>query len=217
MLHISRYTALLGCLTLLIVIAPMVPADWSAYGLEIAFNMVLLAGVFPAAWHSRFRWPFTLLTVVTFGLRWAEHVSSSIAVGVLSSTLSIVWVSCITAIIVATLFRARTVTIDIIIGAIVVYFLIVIGWSQLYLFIYNIEGNSFVGIKENKESISLVYFSLGCMSGMNFGDIVPRSDLTRSLAMLEAVFGMFFVAITVARLVGLNIVDESENRGRKMD
>ena len=44
---------------------------------------------------------------------------------------------------------------------------------------------------------------------LGFGDIVPVSKPARMFAMLQAIFGQLYVAIVVARLVGLHI---SQNR-----
>ena len=41
---------------------------------------------------------------------------------------------------------------------------------------------------------------------MGYGDIVPHSPAARTLAALEAVAGQIYLAVLVARLVGLHIV-----------
>ena len=48
-----------------------------------------------------------------------------------------------------------------------------------------------------------LYFSFITLSTVGYGDIIPASGLARMLAMVEAVFGMFYVALLVARLVSL--------------
>lgn len=40
------------------------------------------------------------------------------------------------------------------------------------------------------------------LTTLGYGDMVPASGLARSLVMLEAMCGQFFVAVFVARLVG---------------
>ena len=51
----------------------------------------------------------------------------------------------------------------------------------------------------------MLYFSLVCLTTMGFGDIAPLSDLARSLSVLEGVFGQLYLAVMIARLVGLHI------------
>jgi hypothetical protein len=48
---------------------------------------------------------------------------------------------------------------------------------------------------------SLLYFSLASLTTVGYGDVVAVSRPARMIAALEAVTGVFYVAITVARLV----------------
>ncbi len=57
-----------------------------------------------------------------------------------------------------------------------------------------------------------VYFSFCTLSTVGYGDIVPVSRLARSCAMMEAVTGQLYLAILVARLVGLHIASTASKR-----
>ncbi len=48
-----------------------------------------------------------------------------------------------------------------------------------------------------------VYFSFVTIATLGYGDIVPKSEHARSLAIVEAVSGQLFLAVLVARLVSL--------------
>jgi hypothetical protein len=48
-----------------------------------------------------------------------------------------------------------------------------------------------------------LYFSFITLSTVGYGDIVPASEVARMLAMVEAMFGMFYMTVLVARLVSL--------------
>ena len=48
-----------------------------------------------------------------------------------------------------------------------------------------------------------VYFSFMTQTTVGYGDILPKSDLARGLAMLQAIAGQLYLAVMVARLVGL--------------
>jgi hypothetical protein len=54
-----------------------------------------------------------------------------------------------------------------------------------------------------EEVANLLYFSLTTLTTTGYGDIVPVDPIARSLANLEGVLGLFYLAITVARLVTL--------------
>ena len=41
------------------------------------------------------------------------------------------------------------------------------------------------------------------LSTVGYGDIIPVSEVARMLAIVEAIFGMFYMALLIARLVSL--------------
>jgi hypothetical protein len=51
---------------------------------------------------------------------------------------------------------------------------------------------------------ALLYFSIVSITTMGYGDILPVSELARSVAGLEGVFGTLYLAVMIARLVGLH-------------
>ena len=51
----------------------------------------------------------------------------------------------------------------------------------------------------------LLYFSLVTMTTLGYGDITPVGSMPRVLAASEAVIGQLFVAILIARRVGLQV------------
>jgi Ion channel len=55
----------------------------------------------------------------------------------------------------------------------------------------------------------MFYFSLATLTTTD-GDIVPLNPFARSLAHLEEVFGQFYFAITIARLVTLELADRRQ-------
>jgi hypothetical protein len=57
----------------------------------------------------------------------------------------------------------------------------------------------------------MLYFSLTTLTTTGYGDIAPVNPFARSMANLEAIVGQFYLAITVARLVTLELEDR---RGR---
>ena len=57
------------------------------------------------------------------------------------------------------------------------------------------------------------YFSFVTLTTLGYGDILPRDPLARFLAYLEAVTGVFYLAIVVASLVSIAIQESrSEHR-----
>jgi voltage-gated potassium channel Kch len=58
----------------------------------------------------------------------------------------------------------------------------------------------------NETDLSLAratYFSFVTLATLGYGDVVPRSELVQSLAIVEAVGGQMYLAVLIARLVSL--------------
>lgn len=58
----------------------------------------------------------------------------------------------------------------------------------------------------NETDLSLAratYFSFVTLATLGYGDIVPRSELVQSVAIVEAVGGQMYLAVLIARLVSL--------------
>ena len=47
------------------------------------------------------------------------------------------------------------------------------------------------------------YFSFVTLTTLGYGDLVPRSDIARTLAVFEAILGQVFLVTAVARIVSL--------------
>ena len=119
--------------------------------------------------------------------------------------------------------RQREVTGETICMAVSVYLLLGFTWALLYAVMFQLHPESLGGIAvgQPKEFLHvfpiLGYFSLTTLSTIGFGDITPLTLQTRYAAVAEGITGQFYLAILVARLVGLQMSrsspQESENQG----
>ena len=83
-----------------------------------------------------------------------------------------------------------------------------LAWSLAYSLSDRLDPNSFVFTLSSKSRYSMsvftsLYFSFITLGTVGYGDIVPASQVARMLAMVEAMFGMFYMTLLVARLVSL--------------
>jgi hypothetical protein len=62
--------------------------------------------------------------------------------------------------------------------------------------------------------MQLRYFSFVTLATVGYGDIVPHTPAARTLALLEAMLGQFYLVALVGRLVGLQIVHGNPERRR---
>lgn len=100
---------------------------------------------------------------------------------------------------------------DTLIGGVCVYFLIGHVWSLLYIMIHALDPQAFVSHHTNPLKFAdFQYYSFTVLSTLGYGDIVPINPLARSLGSLEVITGQLFLAIFIARLMGLYLSQERE-------
>ena len=60
---------------------------------------------------------------------------------------------------------------------------------------------------------SAIYFSFVTLATLGYGDMVPVSEVTRGLAIVQAVAGQLYLAVMVARLVSLYVRGSQKGEG----
>jgi voltage-gated potassium channel len=97
-----------------------------------------------------------------------------------------------------------------IVGAICIYLLLGLIWAILYVFIAEIIPGAFNGIAQApwiENFATAIYFSFVTITTLGYGDISPAMPLARFLVFMEAVIGVFYMAILVASLIGVSLAD----------
>ncbi len=102
-------------------------------------------------------------------------------------------------------FDREVLTTDRLWGAAAAYLMIGVLWGFLYAIVDRASPQSFAmhGSPSSLQLIELLYFSFSTLTTTGFGDIVPVSRPARTAVMLEVIAGQLFLAILIARLVGV--------------
>jgi voltage-gated potassium channel Kch len=107
-------------------------------------------------------------------------------------------------------FASRRVTTEVIHAAIVCYLLLGLCWAFIYVLIENLHPGSFSvsSVNAANASTAYTYFSFVTLTTLGYGDISPVAEVARSFAILEAITGQMYLAVLVARLVGMQIAHD---------
>ena len=62
----------------------------------------------------------------------------------------------------------------------------------------------------NPEIGPFIYYSFVTLTTLGYGDTIPLIPPARSFSFVEAVIGQIYLAVLIARLVGLHIVHSSK-------
>ncbi len=209
----GRHRTLLISFILLFLITPF--AYSMRYGgviIAVAGAIVMITGLYTVSAGRR---SFVLALIGAFCVIVVDTLRIAFpteAVVMTSHILTVILFGAFSVAILADVLRPGKITSDKIYGAICVYLSLGFFWTFLYAILASYDPKSFGGISPAGPSdyiehlLELRYFSFVTLATLGYGDIVPRSVAARTFATMEAIVGQFYIAILVARLVGLHIM-----------
>jgi len=197
-----RYSILFYALLFTMVAAPVLSTlELSGTLFESFVAASLLAAIIPAG-TGKSRPLLVVLMIVAWLTRpltdWLGHAVLS------SVTLGIWTLIGMLAAIAALRFAMGATKVDAehLYAALSAYLLAGICFGLLYWVIEQISSGTFA-VNGQFSQTSAIYFSFVTLATLGYGDIVPRADIARGLAIVEGVGGQLFLAVLVARLVSL--------------
>ena len=209
----GRFRLLFAALTVLVAAMPFLrPGALGAVLLQVLFTLLLLSGLYAVSDGRR-----ALVVAAGFAgpalvLAWAGRFTANTAVSGIGALLLAGFLVFTGWEIVKYIVRARRVTSELIFGATSVYLMMgVVGallfavldmWSPGSLRMPDGAGS---GVEDATQFSAVTYYSFVTLTTLGYGDITPVSRLARSLSTMEAVTGQLYLAVLVARVVGLQI------------
>ncbi|HKO68869.1 MAG TPA: potassium channel family protein [Burkholderiaceae bacterium] len=211
-------TVLLVALLLMIfVVNPLAAAGvfrgYAALVHDLWLALTLLSGVFAMGWRRKAAQVVVLAAVVLFALR-ALGFAGGVGGLVVDFVLTIFLLVTLGLMVVWQILREGPITRQRVQGSIVLYLLLGLIWAEAYTLAAHLDASAFAGTlpeEQNALSAHLTYFSFVTLTTVGYGDILPASLATRSLANFEGLLGTLFPAILIARLVSMEIAARQAN------
>ena len=199
-----RYAILFYTLLLTIVAVPLVAAfELKSSLIDFFLAANLLAAVMPAgAGRGRdiLLAIMTVLWLARSATAWFDHP----ALAAMSLGLWTLIGLLVAAAALRFVMRAKLINAEHLYAALSAYLLAGIFFGHFYWVLQQIRPGTFA-VTGDFSRMSAIYFSFVTLATIGYGDIVPRSDVARSLAIVEGVGGQLFLAVLVARLVSLYV------------
>lgn len=218
-LRLHRFSAvhLLIALVLFISFAPFIE-EIEGGDLIVSFllSLVLLSAVLAVANKRRTLFIAILLAIPTLAARWASHFRPDLVpprVFLIGGLLVFIFV---VAHLLRFVLRAPSVTTDVLCASISAYLLLGLIWMLAYWLVDRLTPGGAFSFNTNVEPKSIngfngFYFSFITLSTVGYGDITPVSRIARWLAAMEAMTGLLYVAVLIARLVSLYSTSKSHD------
>jgi voltage-gated potassium channel len=197
-----RYTILFYTLLLTLIAMSIVTAlDLPALLIRIVVGACLLAAVMPNATR---RTRQLLLTAILL-LILAQFVPDRLAPPHMPLVVrALIAITGLVAAAGALRFAvtAGTVSSETVYAALSTYLLAGTFFGQIYWLVESAHPKSVVGPDPFSE-FNAVYYSFITLATLGYGDFVPRTAITRGIATFEVIGGQLFLAVLVARLIGV--------------
>jgi voltage-gated potassium channel len=214
-----RHLILLIALLLIIVLSPfIVTLRHGVTVLNIVGAAVLLSATYAVSERKNFLAIAIILSAISIITTWLLAAFPAYWLVVVSHGSLVVLIGFFSFTILGYVVRSGKITSDRIYGAICVYLLFGYAWTFAYALLDELQPGSFAASNEIGSMdyvgrvMQLRYFSFMTLTTVGYGDIVPRSPAARTMAMLEAVMGQFYLVALIGRLVGLHIVHTTSSR-----
>jgi hypothetical protein len=200
---------LLGALVLMFVLLPFL--EDMRYGALIEvllMTLVFVSAVFAVGARRSTQWIVGILTVLALSARWLEHLLGPAFPPWVFPPVALVALGFVVVHLVRSTLEARRVDARVLCAAIAAYLILGLLWSIAYGLVARLSPGAF-SLPSGEESIrgmtrfSAFYFSFVTLSTVGYGDIAPVSKVARMLAVTEAMTGMLYMAVLIARLVSL--------------
>ena len=215
----GRSVCLLVSLLVLVSIGPLLTERLVGRGLwELLFTLVTLSSI-PLLGIKRGQALISgLLALPTLATLWLRQLIPSVGLSRVALALLTVFLLYTAVTVLLRVFGEETVTMDTLSAALCVYLLMGYTWGSLYGLMYTFAPGAFhlpvewppaaeQGIARDVPLNLLTYFSFMTLTTVGYGDVLPISGSVRAAVIVEAVLGHFYLAVLVARLVGLHIAD----------
>ena len=224
----GRFSVLLVLILFTILLSSLASGTWGGRVVaRVLLSGVLLGGVWAA---SRRRRPLAVavgLAISAMAATWLHHFRPDDLWVAAASHALVVMVFGVTLVaILSHVVRQRRVTVETISGGICVYLLIGFTGAFLYSLVELFHPGSLriLAVEQFPPSEShryvyphpgfdlLLYYSFITLATVGYGDIIPLTTAARSLSALEAILGQLFLAVFIARLVGMHIASADRDK-----
>jgi hypothetical protein len=218
-LKFRRFSAvqLLIALALFFIWAPFVEeikgGDLIVSGL---FSLVLLAGIVAVADRKRVLVIAIVLAIPAIAGRWINHFRPDLIPPAVFLVAGLILIAFVVGNLLRFVLRAPSVNTEVLCASISAYLMLGLMWTMAYWLVDQLTPGGAFSFNTNAGPRSMngftgFYFSFITLSTVGYGDITPVSRIARWLAAMEAMTGLLYVAVLIARLVALYSTPKSDD------
>src|SRR5262245_1913256 len=210
-LGVDRFSTvqLLIVLAALLIAAPFVEElEGGHLILTLLFSLVLLAAVFAVAHRKRSLAIALVLAAPAITARWVNNFRPDLVHPAVFLVCALLLLAFVIGHLLHFILHAPVVTVEVLCASIAAYLMLGLMWTVAYWLVDQLTPGGAFSFNTTRGAQSMngftgFYFSFITLSTVGYGDITPVSRAARWLAGMEAMTGMLYVAVLIARLVSV--------------
>ena len=176
--------------------------------LSFLFSLVLLAAILAVADRKRDLVIAIVLAIPAIAGRWINHFRPDLVHPAVFLVAGLILIAFVVGNLLRFVLRAPSVTAEVLCASISAYLMLGLMWTMAYWLVDQLTPGGAFSFNTNAGTQSMngftgFYFSFVTLSTVGYGDITPVSRIARWLAAMEAMTGLLYVAVLIARLVSL--------------
>jgi voltage-gated potassium channel len=204
--------ALLAALVFLFVITPFVEDLPRGDVVEVALmSMVLVSAVLAVGGRRRTLVVALVLVTPALACKWANHIRPDLVPPEIFLATGTAFFVFVIFHLLRFILRAPRVDANVLCAGLSGYLMLGLLWMPAYLLVAKVAPPSqpafaiSVGPDAGRvlDGFNAFYFSFVTICTVGYGDIAPVSRVARMLAMMEAITGLFYMAVLISRLVAV--------------
>src|SRR2546430_1440939 len=172
------------------------------------FSLVLVAGVLAVADRKRVLVIALVLGIPAIDGRLINHFRPDLIPPAVFLVAGLILIAFVVGNLLRFVLRAPSVNTEVLCASISAYLMLGLMWTMAYWLVDQLTPGGAFSFNTNTGTRSMngftgFYFSFITLSTVGYGDITPVSRIARWLAAMEAMTGLLYVAVLIARLVSL--------------
>ena len=184
------------------------------------FSLVLVAGVLAVADRKRVLVIALVLAIPAIAGRWINHFRPDLIPPAVFLVAGLILIAFVVGNLLRFVLRAPSVNTEVLCASISAYLMLGLMWTMAYWLVDQLTPGGAFSFNTNTGTRSMngftgFYFSFITLSTVGYGDITPVSRIARWLAAMEAMTGLLYVAVLIARLVSLYSAPRSAEQREK--
>jgi ion channel len=202
-----RFFLLFVFLLATLILFPYAEAShFGSYAFRVIGSLTVVASVYAAKIHRSLLILAIVLAIPALFQRIVLPKVSASSFSIFNIVLSFVFDVVIVVVIFRRMFASEEPTSETIFAALCIYLLVGFSFASVYGMVAAFQPHAFyldpsANLHRVPDRFDFIYYSFGTMTSLGAAGITPVSSQARSFSILEAILGVLYLAVLIARLI----------------